>query len=435
MTNDLARQSAAPSDLQAISKEMTSPTRTNLETVQQQAIQAIAAVWERSRDAVMARLAVLEIASLAFQHGTLGDDDRRQVVRDAHHLAGSLGTFGFAEGSRLASEIEHSFDAAAPLDGEQFGHLAALVGALRAELDLGSARPSVAARPDDEPIRRQGIDGNVGISDRTAVAATYTDLRTRVAPLPDVVLRDPTVTSRWGKEHLISREQAAQAPEPPVAGRSTTATIIERIALAVLKKDEVVSAPARTAPAPEEGDQGADQLRITATRLLAVDDDPLVLELLRVLLEPSGMHVTTLDDPLRFEDMLDEISPDLLVLDVDMPGLTGIDLCTLVRSNPRWSTVPVIFLTAHTDATTIKKIFTVGGDDYLAKPIVGPELLARIAIRADRDPLLPRMMMHLYQQRIRSELLATVAEQPPQRPGWRRLLAFGQHAVARAVRR
>ena len=432
MTKYAARPSGTPSSLSGASQEVPVPTQTNLETVQQQAMQAIAAVWERSRGSVMARVGVLEMASLAFQHKLFSEDDRLQTMRDVHQLAGSLGTFGFAEGSRIAFEIERLLDAADHPDLEQGRRFAALVAELRAVLESGSVGPSAAARPDAEPIRHQAIDSDVEPSDPSAVAAPAADVREQISPRHDVTPRDPTPASQGAEQRPDPSGQIPLAPEPPRAAASTQATPVEQIAPAPRETHEAAPEAAHTELSAGGGDQEPEQARISATRLLAVDDDPLILELLQALLEPSGMDVTTLNDPLRFEDVLNDISPDLLVLDVDMPGMTGIDLCRLARSNPRWSDVPVIFLTARTDAATVKTIFAVGGDDYITKPIVGPELLARIAIRAERDPLLPRVMMHLYQQRVRSELLATHAEE---RPGWRRLLAFGQNALARAVRR
>jgi diguanylate cyclase (GGDEF)-like protein len=85
--------------------------------------------------------------------------------------------------------------------------------------------------------------------------------------------------------------------------------------------------------------------------------------------------------------VLDDVSPDLLLLDVDMPGLDGIELCRVVRNSPRWSDLPVLFVTARTDTSSVQQIFDAGADDYVAKPIAGPELLARITSRIERDRL------------------------------------------------
>ena len=127
-----------------------------------------------------------------------------------------------------------------------------------------------------------------------------------------------------------------------------------------------------------------DRVRIAGTRVMVVDDDPSVLAALRVLLERHGIQLTTLDNPLQFWDTFEKASPDLLVLDVQMPHLSGIELCRIVRNDPRWAGLPVLFLTASTDADTVHRVFAAGADDYMSKPIFGPELITRIANRLER---------------------------------------------------
>jgi len=133
------------------------------------------------------------------------------------------------------------------------------------------------------------------------------------------------------------------------------------------------------------------------TRLLALDDDPLVLEALRGLLDPQGIEVTALADPAGFWTALEEEAPHVVVLDLELPGVTGIELCRALRAEERFAKLPVIFLTAHRDPDVVQRVFEAGADDYVSKPIMGPELLTRISNRlervrlyrelADRDPL------------------------------------------------
>ena len=124
---------------------------------------------------------------------------------------------------------------------------------------------------------------------------------------------------------------------------------------------------------------------------MAVDDDSQVLIALRALLEPWGIQLVTLDDPRQFWETLEATTPDLLILDVEMPHLQGIELCRVVRNALRWGSLPILFLTAHTDAETMRQVFEAGADDYINKPIVGPELLTRILNRLERSRLLQAM--------------------------------------------
>jgi diguanylate cyclase (GGDEF)-like protein len=73
-----------------------------------------------------------------------------------------------------------------------------------------------------------------------------------------------------------------------------------------------------------------------------------------------------------------------VLLDVEMPGIGGLELCRVLRADPRWRSVPVLFLTARTDTETVRAVFAAGADDFVAKPFVGPELAARIHNRLER---------------------------------------------------
>jgi diguanylate cyclase (GGDEF)-like protein len=122
--------------------------------------------------------------------------------------------------------------------------------------------------------------------------------------------------------------------------------------------------------------------------VMVVDAEPQILATLKEFLEPWGLSVTTLNAPQRFWETLKSCSPDLLILDVKMPGVSGVELCKIIRNNSRWGRLPIIFLTAHTDAAIVNQMFSVGADDFVSKPIVGPELVSRIINRLERIKLL-----------------------------------------------
>lgn len=126
-------------------------------------------------------------------------------------------------------------------------------------------------------------------------------------------------------------------------------------------------------------------------KIMAVDDDPALLEILHTLLEPWGFQVTTLNDPRQFWPTLETTPPDLLILDLQMPYHDGFELCQAIRESETWGGLPVMVLTAHTDAPTVNRVFEVGADDFISKPIVGPELVTRIINRMERVKLRHRL--------------------------------------------
>jgi CheY-like chemotaxis protein len=111
---------------------------------------------------------------------------------------------------------------------------------------------------------------------------------------------------------------------------------------------------------------------------MIVDDDPLILEFTANLLQPWGLQVTCLENPLEFWQILTATQPDLLILDWEMPTFKGIELCQVIRNDPQWMELPILMITAHHDTDLISQAFAAGCDDFVRKPIIEPELIARI---------------------------------------------------------
>jgi DNA-binding response OmpR family regulator/HPt (histidine-containing phosphotransfer) domain-containing protein len=119
-------------------------------------------------------------------------------------------------------------------------------------------------------------------------------------------------------------------------------------------------------------------------RVMWVDDDPIFLQTLPKQLRAYGFEVSTLDDPGQFWTVLECITPDVLVLDVQMPQINGFELCQGLRSISPWQKLPVLFLSMTGDTKTQHRAFAVGADDYLCKPITAKELGDRIHNRLQR---------------------------------------------------
>lgn len=113
-------------------------------------------------------------------------------------------------------------------------------------------------------------------------------------------------------------------------------------------------------------------------RILVIDDEPDVTELLQYKLEQEGYICRTLNDPLSFVGVARDFQPDLLVLDIMMPELSGIQLCRIARSDPMMQDIPIIFLTARGEVEDRVKGLETGADDYIAKPFNTRELMLRI---------------------------------------------------------
>jgi adenylate cyclase len=128
--------------------------------------------------------------------------------------------------------------------------------------------------------------------------------------------------------------------------------------------------------------------------ILAVDDEPTNLRLLEAILVPEGYALKTV---LSGNEALDEIksrNPDLVLLDVMMPGMDGYQVCERIRADSPASYIPIIFLTAmKTDQRDIVHGLDIGGDDYIRKPFDAVELLSRIRAALRVKELYDKLML------------------------------------------
>jgi class 3 adenylate cyclase len=115
-----------------------------------------------------------------------------------------------------------------------------------------------------------------------------------------------------------------------------------------------------------------------AAKVLVVDDTPQNVKLLADLLAAKGYAVTTAADGASALEKLASDAPDLVLLDVMMPGLTGYDVCRWIREDPRTALLPVVLVTALDPQQERVKGIDAGADDFLSKPINQAELFARV---------------------------------------------------------
>ena len=122
----------------------------------------------------------------------------------------------------------------------------------------------------------------------------------------------------------------------------------------------------------------SDSTAPAAKKILVVDDETDVTELLAYTLKSKGFVVEALNDPNRSIGVARTFMPDLVVLDVMMPDLNGIQICRMIRADAKLKKVPVIFLTAKAEEGDRIQGLETGADDYLCKPFSTKELVLRI---------------------------------------------------------
>lgn len=118
-----------------------------------------------------------------------------------------------------------------------------------------------------------------------------------------------------------------------------------------------------------------------AAKILVVDDDPAINEMLTIVLEAEGFQTSSVTDGAEAVGAFQSFDPDLILLDLMLPGVNGIDICREIRKQ---SAVPIVMLTAKTDTVDVVLGLESGADDYITKPFKPKELIARIRARLRR---------------------------------------------------
>lgn len=215
-------------------------------------------------------------------------------------------------------------------------------------------------------------------------------------------LKKPIVASEFCKtvqETLTARVKAAEPATPAHPDYAALSRIEEAAPPAPVPARET---PVRTKPAPKPRVQISanasplanviDEDRIRRSRIIVVDDEPFNFMVLRKFLADEGYtDILTTSDSTTAVQMIVEAQPDLIILDVVMPQVDGIQILTELKANPEMSHIPVLILTATADARVKKNALDIGATDFLNKPVESNDLLPRvrnsITFKLQRDQL------------------------------------------------
>jgi len=151
---------------------------------------------------------------------------------------------------------------------------------------------------------------------------------------------------------------------------------------------------------------------VITSRILLIEDEPMNIQALSAILKEHGYQISVATSGQQAIDLLERIRPDLILLDIMMPGIDGFETCRRIKASTSWREIPLIFLTARTGTEDLVRGFEVGAVDYVAKPFNAHELLARVRTHLALDHL------HRENQRLLLNVLpAPIAEKLKKQTG------------------
>lgn len=311
----------------------------------------------------------------------------------AHRIRGTAGSLGFGEISKIAGKLDELLTALDPENVtereiiwlEVFRHLAEGEGCLRQPQE--STQVSTTGQPARSKILLLTQDsrllagiasgefsrvGEITVTDSVASAIWKSKAQNF-----DALVLENGIVSGYGCDQLARELRALQ--------KITSVPIAELVRDTLPAPECIYRGVSESIMLPVSSDDFIRALiRLVSLkdrskpRLLTVDDDPVLTTFIADVLSSDGILVEALNEPIMIMDRLDEFKPDMVLLDVIMPGLSGYDVCKLIRRSDRWGHLPILFLTSKSDAEGRAAAFRAGGNDFLSKPVLVEELTARI---------------------------------------------------------
>ncbi|VXD23084.1 Response regulator receiver modulated diguanylate cyclase [Planktothrix serta PCC 8927] len=368
-------------------------------------------VWQESQQTYSDRISLIQQAIAALRQGTLTPEQQHQAERETHTLIGSLGCFGLMSASDLSRQIQQVLKSEKPLKLSDAEQLQTLTTALQNTIDQVTQQVNPKTDPQPPTLKRSRllvVDDDFPLAKIIALEATTWGYESHIATdlhqaeqllkqydIDGIVLdlNFPNSTET-GLDFLA--KVRCEYPQISVVMLTAEETLMKRVEAARLGSPCFLQKPITPHQVLVAVSQVLEQKNTLPTRILVVDDNQMLLEALESVLDSAGYHVTLLSQPQHFWETLEHTTPDLLILDLELsttcslpntresnplPGVTGWDLCQIIRRDPRWNRLPIVVLSGYTDVETVQRSFAAGADDVLSKPLGPKELLTRISSR------------------------------------------------------
>ncbi|MES9904213.1 MAG: response regulator [Sedimenticola sp.] len=320
-----------------------------------------------------------------------------------HKLAGSGGTFGFNHLGHQARALEKHMEplaAGEPMADAQRENIQKLIEKLptAAKADSGNEQHQehavvtpLALRPiyvvDDDSGQREFIAATLRDQDYSVVLCdSLQQLEEQIVQQPPgaIIMDMGFPEGPLASSELIARIKAEQLLQVPVLFISVHNSVDARLQAVRAGSDAYFSKPLRPKDLVERLGYLVAKGKVEPYKILIVDDDEELAEYHARVLRSVQLVVTVLNQPLNILEVMAEVKPELLLLDLNMPDCTGVELASLLRQHDAYDTLPIVFLSGESDVAKHFEARLVGADDFLVKPIDEQFLIAAVVNRVQR---------------------------------------------------
>ncbi|HNB14085.1 MAG TPA: response regulator [Candidatus Obscuribacter sp.] len=339
----------------------------------------------------------------------------QQLSRHFHWLAGSGSMYGFQkvsamglEGERLCDQIVSQPGAAAPQDLEKLKALLqelsvqftgpeesgdTTVNLSKARAVVNSGKQEVLVIDEDqkdlESLRKQVEESGLAFRSARSFATTIAELEKR---MPEGLILEIPLPDGDAYELVERVRSMPGGDEMAIIIVSKQTGFLDKVRSIHCGADAHFEKPVDMKAMFRRLRYLLDKRYQETPRILSVEDDPDQAAFIRAFLESAGYQVRTCTDPKNFESYMSAFQPDLVLLDVMLPGMTGYELARYIRQDERHATLPVLFLTTQGQIDARIESARSGGDDHLVKPVPPALLLSSVSSRLERARFLKTLL-------------------------------------------
>ena len=314
--------------------------------------------------------------------------------RELHRIHGTAGSYGFTEASRIAGQLEERAVRWSRDPALDRAERPAIVQQFVIALDAAFRQPAGSGGDDSADARAKIV---VVGADETAHRALHAEAARRGFQLALLTHEQAQVALLRQLAPVLIAAPVGLAPSiaetawilgvPLVAMEGRPTEERRHLTAEHHAPYTTVDVTASYAPVFDIAERTAARAGLGGVTVLALDDDPAILAMVQYVLERPGLSVHAISSADELMPALDRLLPSLLLSDINMPGLSGIEIARRLRADPRYRDLPIVLLSSETEAASRDEALRAGADEFVSKPIAPAELRHRIADRLDRHRL------------------------------------------------
>ncbi|MDD5285722.1 MAG: diguanylate cyclase [Desulfuromonadaceae bacterium] len=314
------------------------------------------------------------------------------LAKEAMHSATPPDRLWHQGMQEIFARIEHEISNIDPMHGME-----SQIEELTAAADENNERVrKLVYLCEDDSFQRLTLSTQIGCFGFEVVSFGDTDhlINAVQSAPPDAIVMDIIFPGKpLGGSEVVQAIQAARESPIPTVFISTNDSLANRLSAVRAGSSGYFVKPVNMTELCSTVSLLTSAVKPEPYKIMIVDDDPQLAEYHALILQDAGMTTFTVNDPLQVMSPLLEFKPDLILMDMYMPGCNGMELAKAIRQIGAFISIPIVYLSSETDTEIQFQAMLRGGDEFLTKPIKPHHLVSSVAVRADRMKIIRSLMV------------------------------------------